>query len=129
MERGKPEARTVEDEAIATLRQLNEDYIAAVQTSNVRRFEEILADDFLNTNPDGSLVDRAAFLAQIARPAGISDLKAHDVLIRRFGDVAIVHARTTYTKPDGQPGAGRYTDIWAYADGRWRCVAAHVTRS
>lgn len=68
MERGEPETRAVEDETIATLRQLNEDYIAAVQTSNVRRFEEILADDFLNTNPDGSLVDRAGFLAQDRSP-------------------------------------------------------------
>ena len=25
-------------------------------------------------------------------------------------------------------GAGRYTDVWALQDGRWQCVAAHVTR-
>ncbi|HEY8554243.1 MAG TPA: nuclear transport factor 2 family protein [Burkholderiales bacterium] len=129
MERGEREARAVEDEAIAMLRQLNEDYIAAVQASDVRRFEDILADDFLNTNPDGSLVDRAGFLAQIARPAGISDLRAHDVRIRRFGDAAIVHARTTCTKANGQPGTGRYTDVCVCADGRRRCVAAHVTRN
>ena len=30
-----------------TLLELNRDYIASVQTSDVRRFDEILADDFL----------------------------------------------------------------------------------
>ena len=111
-----------------TLRRLNQDYIRSVEMSDVGYFEEALAEDFVATNPDCSLVSRAAFLEQIARPAGISRLKAHDVRIRLLGDTAIIHARTTYTKPDGQAGAGRYTDIWAKKDGRWLCVAAHVTR-
>jgi ketosteroid isomerase-like protein len=111
-----------------TLRRLNEDYVSSVQRSDVRRFDEILAEDFLNTNPDGSLVERAAFLAQIARPVAISGLEPRDVRIRILGDVAIIHARTTYTKPDGTTGSGRYTDIWARRQGRWLAVAAHVTR-
>jgi ketosteroid isomerase-like protein len=110
------------------LNRLNEDYIRSVQTSDVRRFDEILAEDFLNSNPDGSLVDRAGFLAQIARPATISGLEAQDVLIRVLGDVAIIHARTTYTTADGLAAVGRYTDIWARRPGGWLCVAAHVTR-
>jgi len=110
------------------LRRLNEDFVRSVQQSDVRRFDEILADDFLNSNPDGSLVDREGFLAQIARPAMISNLEAHDVRIRIMGDIAIIHARTTYKKPDGQAGAGRYTDVWARQQGRWLCVCAHVTR-
>ena len=111
------------------LKELNHGYIRSVQASDVRWFEEHLAEDFLNTNPDGSLVDRAGFLAQIARPAAIANLEAHDVRIRLIGEVAIIHARTTYTKADGAPGAGRYTDIWAQRQGRWLCVAAHVNRS
>ena len=110
------------------LQQLNEDYIRSVQTSDVRRFDEILAEDFLCSNPDGSLVDRAGFLAQTARPVAISNLGAHDVLVRILGDVAIIHARTTYTLPDGRAGAGRYTDVWARRHGRWLAVSAHVTR-
>jgi len=114
---------------IDILRQLNQDYIRSVQISDTRRFDEILADDFLNSNPDGSLVDRAQFLAQIARPATISNLEAHDVRVRVMGDFAIIHARTTYMHEGGRAGAGRYTDIWARREGRWLCVAAQVTRS
>lgn len=111
-----------------TLRQLNEDFVQSVQQSDVRRFDEILAADFLNSNPDGSLVDRAGFLAQIARPALTSNLQAHDVRIRIMNDIAIIHARTTYQKPNGDEGAGRYTDVWARRQGQWLCVSAHVTR-
>ena len=110
------------------LQDLNRDYIRSVQHSDVRRFDEILADDFLCSNPDGSLIDRAAFLKQTAVPVAISNLEARDVVVRIMGDVAIIHARTTYTRPDGTEGAGRYTDVWARRGGRWLAVSAHVTR-
>lgn len=113
---------------VEILEQLNRDYITSVQTSDVRRFDEILAEDFLCSNPDGSLVDRAGFLTQTARPVTISGLEARDVRIRLLGDVAIIHARTTYTLPDGRAASGRYTDVWARRDGRWLAVSAHVTR-
>src|SRR6267378_7672105 len=45
---------------------LNRDYIHSVQHGDVRRFDEILAEDFLCSNPDGSLVDKKQFLAQTA---------------------------------------------------------------
>lgn len=112
-----------------TLQRLNFEYVESVDKKNVAWFESHLAPDFLNSNTDGSLVDRDAFLAQIARGAGVSDLAAHDVIIRILGDFAIIHARTTYTTAAGKPGHGRYTDIWGRRAGRWMCVAAHVTRS
>ncbi len=113
---------------LAILEDLNRDYIRSVQESDVGWFRQHLTDDFLNSNPDGTLVDRAGFLEQIARPVAISGLQAEEVRIRILGDTALIHARTRYRKPDGQDGAGRYTDIWHRQNGRWRCVAAHVTR-
>ena len=114
---------------LEALNALNEDYIRSVQRSDVKRFDEILADDFLCSQPDGSLIDRAAFLKQTARPVTISGLQAQDVNIRLMGDFAIIHARTTYRTADGQDRGGRYTDVWARRDGRWLAVSAHVTRN
>ena len=121
-------AVTDADLDLTDLEQLNLDYIRSVQTSDVRRFDEILAQEFYCSNPDGSLVDRKAFLEQTARPVTISNLEAHDVMIRLFGDVAIIHARTTYTLADGRAGSGRYTEVWARRGGDWLAVSAHVTR-
>ena len=113
---------------LATLLDLNRDYIRSVQEGDVKRFSEMLADDFLCSNPDGSLVDRAGFLEQTARPVTIAALEGHDVNVRMMGDFAIIHGRTSYTLADGRPGAGRYTDVWARRNGRWLAVSAHVTR-
>ena len=112
----------------ATLLQLNADYIRAVQSSDVRRFTEILAPDFLCTLPDGTLIGRAQFLERTATPTPVRDLEAHDVQVRIMGDVAIVHARTTFSL-DGRRSNGRYTDVWARRGGGWIAVAAHVTRN
>jgi len=114
---------------LSTLTKLNAGYIRSVQESDTAWFEETLSDDFLNTNPDGSLVDKAGFLKQIAPKAKISNLACHDVNVRLMGDFAIVHARTTYTFPDGRAGNGRYTDMWARRGAKWLCVAAQVARS
>jgi ketosteroid isomerase-like protein len=113
---------------IEILEQLNRDYVAAVQNGDVGRFDAILADEFYCSNPDGSLVDRAAFLRQTARPVTITGLEPRDVMIRLFGDVAIIHARTVYTLADGDAKSGRYTDVWVRRNGAWLAVSAHVTR-
>jgi ketosteroid isomerase-like protein len=113
---------------IEILTALNRDYIASVQNGDVRRFDQILAEDFLCSNPDATLVDRKQFLAQTARPVTISGLAIDDVRIRLLGDVAIIHARTHYKSADGAQRNGRYTDVWAKRGGTWFAVSAHVTR-
>ncbi len=113
---------------LTVLADLNRNYIRSVDEADVRWFDAHLADDFHNTNPDGSLIDRAAFLAQIGRGSPVTDIREHDVKIRLLGDFAIIHARTTYKKPDGTTGAGRYTDDWQRRPEGWRCVSAHVSR-
>src|SRR5580658_9839087 len=95
---------------IDELTALNRDYVASVQNSDVKRFDEILSPDFYCSNPDKSLVDRASFLKQTAIPITITGLVATDVKIRIMGDFAIIHAATSYTAADGKPAAGRYTD-------------------
>jgi ketosteroid isomerase-like protein len=110
------------------LQALNQGFIRSVRMSDVAWFDRNLSDDFLNSNADGTLVDRAAFLRQIAPPCPVSNFSVEDVRIRIFGDTAIVHGRTTYTKPDGEAGAGRYSDVWVRRGARWVCVSGDVTR-
>jgi ketosteroid isomerase-like protein len=116
------------DTDLAVLRELNRNYVRAVQESDIAWFERNLADDFLNSNPDCSLVDRAGFLMQIARPPGVTCLQEDNVNIRLLGDFALIHAKTSYVKDDGRPGIGRYTDVWTRRQDRWLCIAAHVNR-
>ena len=108
-----------------TLTALNRDFTESVQKGDVKRFEEILADDFMMSTPDGSLLDKAEFLKLTAQPVTISGLVAEDVRIRLLGDFAIIHARFNSRWADGKSRRGRYTDNWARRDGTWVVVSAH----
>lgn len=114
---------------LATLQDLNHHFVRSVGDADVAWFDRHLSDDFHNTNPDGTLIERAAFLAQIGRGSAVKNIREHDVKIRLLGDFAIIHARTSYTKPDGSQGGGWYTDDWQLRPEGWRCVSAHVSRS
>lgn len=110
------------------LRDLNGHYIHSVVHSDVAKFTEILADDFLCTNPDGSLIDKPQFLRQTAVPVSFTDFDVDDLRIRVLGDVAIIHGKTRFALKDGRRGRGQYTDVWEKRQGRWLAVSAHVTR-
>jgi ketosteroid isomerase-like protein len=126
-------ATAIADTAIASdldaLHELNHNYVRSVEQSDVRWFDQNLAADFLNSNPDGTLVDRAGFLEQIAKKSLVTNIAESDVRIVLRGDFAFIHALTTYTKPNGEQGRGRYTDVWWKRNHRWLCVSSHVTRA
>lgn len=110
------------------LRDLNQAYLDSVRTGDVERFRQLLADDFQCSTPAGEILDKAQFLAVTAGPRTLQRLAGADIRIRILGDVAIIHAATSYTTLAGQEGCGRYTDDWQKRNGAWVCVSAHVTR-
>jgi len=113
---------------LEALTRLNATYIECVVHADADRFDAILAPDFVCSNPDGTLVDRDEFLRRTRSSAPLGSMDIDDVRIRVLGSVAIIHARTTFVLGDGRRGTGRYTDVWAFRDGAWVAVSAHVTR-
>ena len=114
---------------IDELTALNRDYVASVQNCDVKRFDEILAQDFYCTNPDKSLVDRAA-LSQADRRAG-DDPKSdrrrrQDPRARRFR-----HHPRPHQLHDGGWSAGPWAlhRLLGEAERPWLAVSAHVSRS
>lgn len=108
-----------------TLTALNRDFVASVQKGDVKRLEEIVADDFMVSTPDGSLLDKTEYLKLVAQPVTISGLVAEDVQIRLLGDFAIIHGRFDSRSADGKQRRGRYTDNYARRDGTWVAESAH----
>lgn len=113
---------------LETLRELNRNYVRAAAEFDQRWYADNLADDYQATNPDGSFVDKAGFLAFFAKPGSKRDYEAVDVVIRILGKVALIHAGFVDRRADGSIGKGRYTDIYARRGGRWLCVCAHFVR-
>ena len=112
------------------LRALNESYVKAYREADVAWYDAHLAPDYVVISGDGSFHDRAAALANFAKPSFATHMKSFpvdNVTIRRFGDVALINAENAYEMKDGRKGVSRYTDIWHLNDGRWTCIAAHIT--
>ena len=111
-------------EDLAVLEKLNLDYIHSDQFNDVKRFSEFLAEDFIIQTP-GVTRNRAEWLDYIAKPRPFKDLAVHDVNIRILSDVALIHARATYTMlADGVDQEALYTDTYQKREGTWVCVAA-----
>ena len=119
-------AATAEAEAVATLHELNAHYIRAFVESDTDWYEQNLTDDFVCIRADGRRVDRAEFLRITAEGPGVTDVTVDEIDVRPYGDVALVHGVTSYTR-DGSPMSRRYTDVWLRRDGRWKAVAAQIT--
>jgi len=113
---------------LETLRELNRNYIRAAAESDVGWYADNLAEDYMATNPDGSFVDKAGFLARFGGAGPKRDYEAVDVNIRILGEVALIHSGFRDRKADGSVSGGRYTDIYARRKGRWLCVCAHFVR-
>lgn len=112
------------------LQVLNEQYVQAFRDADVAWYNHHLAPDYLVIFGDGSIHDRAAALADFSKPYYADSIKSFPldhVVIRQFGDVAIIHAENDYELKDGRKGINRYTDIWHKRENRWWCVAAHIT--
>jgi ketosteroid isomerase-like protein len=114
------------DEAV--LRRLNDDYVRAFLASDVARYRELLADDFYGVLADGRVIDKAAFLAQAAQPPALRDFRVREVVVRLYGDAALVNTRATYLRPDGTPAQTRYVHVYVRRGGRWQIASVQITR-
>jgi ketosteroid isomerase-like protein len=116
-------------EDLDVLRKLNESYVQAFRDANAAWYDQHLAPDYVVIYPDGSYNDRNVALANFAKPMFATHMKSFSlekVRIRRFGDVALIHAENVADLKNGRQFTSRYTDIWHKQNGRWLCIAAHI---
>jgi ketosteroid isomerase-like protein len=98
-----------------------------------RSLDSLVGDAFVYTDTDGTVMNKAQFLADIADTAYHATLMANEnVKVYSYPNTAIVtgtyHAKGT---SKGKPfdHYGRFTDTWIYLNGIWQCVASHTTAS
>jgi uncharacterized protein (TIGR02246 family) len=112
------------------LQALNDSYVKAFRDADVAWYGAHLAQDYVMVSGDGAQWDRAAALSRFSRPTFATSMRSFPVdkvTVRRFHDVALIHAENAYELKDGRKGVSRYTDIWQKRDGRWLCIAAHIS--
>jgi uncharacterized protein (TIGR02246 family) len=94
--------------------------------------DRLLADDWININPDGSVTTKARLMELIkAGSFKIMSIKNDEVAVRVYGDAAVVTGRSTSERA-GQNGEAvarqvRFTRVYVRRQGRWRLATSHNT--
>lgn len=119
-------AGTAEQAVIAAENQVTK----ALQTNNVELYGSFLADKYVQTDEDGTvLVGKAATLADM-KAYSFSNEELSDLKVTVYGDTAIATgtfvAKGTY-KSKPIDNRGRFTDTWVKLDGKWQLVAEHYS--
>jgi hypothetical protein len=96
-----------------------------------KALDGLVADTFISTDNDGTFMTKTQFLADNRDLSYAPTLMTNsDERIFVYGDMAVVagiyHARGLNR---GKPfdHYGRFTDTWAYLNGKWMCVATHTS--
>lgn len=107
----------------------------AFVAGDIATVERMTADDYLQTDVNGKVQDKAAWLAEYYRPM-VERMKAgqfkweifgrDDIQVRLFGNVAVLIGRT---KLKGTGGAKlrelRFTQVWVKRNGEWQRAVFH----
>ena len=98
---------------------------------DAKALENVAGDRFIYTDTDGTVMDKARFLADVKDPEYKASLVANEgVTVALYDNAAVVsgtyHSKGTYK---GKPfdHRGRFTDTWVFQNGQWQCVASHTT--
>jgi ketosteroid isomerase-like protein len=93
----------------------------------------LVGDAFVYTDTDGTVMNKAQFLADIADKGYHPTMMANEGMkVFPYNNTAIVigtyHAKGI---SNGKPFEhyGRFTDTWVYQNSLWQCVASHTTLS
>lgn len=95
--------------------------------------ERLLADDFVLMSSDGTVQDKAAFIADSTAPGlTVEPFVIVEPVARVWSDGAVLGGWAELKGAlNGKPFAAplRFSDVWAKRDGRWQVVLAHATRA
>ncbi len=112
--------------------QLEKEGREAALSNDVEANDRLLADNWMNTNANGTTTTKARLMELLkSSPFKIMSIEDDDVMVRVFGDSAVVTGRAT-SKRIGQDnavitGQVRFTRVYAKQKGQWKVVAAQST--
>jgi ketosteroid isomerase-like protein len=88
-----------------------------------------ISDNFIITEPDGSMMNKRQFQSSIADKSYHYDLLiSGNFKVRIFGDTAVVTGNYHEKGRDKRAAFdrwGRFTDTWLFDKGKWICIASH----
>jgi ketosteroid isomerase-like protein len=128
-----PDSGPAGDETqIALIKKLESDRIEAGLRKDIDTISLATAEDYIQIDSEGNMLNRAATLERIRSSfAQLQAMPVDDMVVRLYGDVAILTARATPKGTiDGSETVApiRYTRVYVKRDGRWQVVLFQQTR-
>jgi hypothetical protein len=103
----------------------------ATLKNDIEANDRLLADNWLNINPDGSITTKARLMKLLKEsPFKIMSIENDEVLVRVYGAAAVVTGRSKTKRGQGSDVVTRhvrFTRVYARNKGRWQVVSAHNT--
>ncbi|MGH9791072.1 MAG: nuclear transport factor 2 family protein [Candidatus Acidiferrales bacterium] len=104
----------------------------AMVENNAEAIGRYMAEDWTIIGPDGSVGDKATFLALVKSGALSHDvMESNDMQVRVYGDTAVITAwGVSGGKYQGQAfrEVERSSCVFVRQEGQWRCVLTHLSR-
>ena len=119
------------DKAEEELMSVAVEWDRAMVENDAEAIGQYMADEWTIIGSDGSVGDKANFLALVKSGALSHDvMESHDLKVRVYGDTAVVIARgVSGGKYEGQAFylVERSSCVFVRQEGRWRCVLTHLS--
>jgi ketosteroid isomerase-like protein len=124
----KPEDSLVEQALI----KLENDWNDATVKKDVVVLGNVLADDYIFTDPEGVMFTKAQELAMLKSGEDVvTSAVSTDMKVRVYGNAAVVtghYAAKEQLKGKDISATYAFTDTWVKRPGAWVCVATHASR-
>ena len=110
---------------------LANEMVNAILKRDVASLGRLWADDVTHGTPDGMSISKDQALGAIESGVYVATSMTHDNLkVRVYGSTAVISGlNTEKSQLMGSDTSGQYlfTDTWIKRDGRWQCVATHLS--
>lgn len=111
---------------------MGQEYVKMIKNQDATAIERILADEYLYTNEEGKVKNKAEDLASYKNNDAKFELfEISDQKVRVIGNSAAIETGTVRFKGTGKgkpfDGSERYTTTWVWRGGRWQIAADHTS--
>ncbi len=114
----------------ATIRSLESKWTDAYKQRQVAALAALLADDYVITMEDGTVLSKVGLLSHNMGPLRVDTAEMMDLKVRLRENVAVVTGNYHERGVDGGKPYDlndRLTDIWMKSNGKWQLIASHYS--
>jgi hypothetical protein len=120
-------APTNQDEVLAQLTDIENEWTAANLNADKKKLARILADDYVGPDAGGGLLGKAEYLDTIERDTRIEKWEFSNLKVQLAGNRATLTGEIKYVI-EGQDVAYKFIDKFVWRNGRWQATGSEIER-